>query len=76
MNHKICQVGLALKTRRTAFRHQLHFNEAMLLIIGFSHLFVATARCNATQVAKLNIVNPSVLAGDIQHAIVGGRALG
>ena len=44
------KVGLVLKTRRTAFRLELHFNESMLSNERLSHLFVATLRCNATDV--------------------------
>ena len=46
------KVGLVLKTRRTAFRLELHFDESMLSNERLSHLFVATLRCNATDVTN------------------------
>ena len=46
------EVGFVLKTRRTAFRLQLHFDESMLPIECLSHLFVATVTFNAIEVAN------------------------
>ena len=53
--NKTIKVGLVLKTRRTAFLLQLHFDKSMLSIERLSHLFVATVRCNATEVANYTL---------------------
>ena len=61
--HKHVKVGIVLKTRRTAFRIQLHFDESMLSIECLSHLFVATLRCNATQVTNRTLSMWAFLRG-------------
>ena len=63
-NHpKTRKVGLVLKTRRTAFRLELHFDESMLSNERLSHLFVATLRCNATDVTNHTLSMCAFLRG-------------
>ena len=56
-------VGIVLKTGRTAFRLQLHFDKSMLSIERLSHLFVAAVMFNAKEAANYTLSIIAFLRG-------------
>ena len=55
--------GLVLKTGKTAFRLQLHFDKSMLSIERLIHLFVAAVMFNAKEAANYTLSISAFLRG-------------